>query len=175
MVNRRGFLCGLCHGYITRAVSCRTEVVEAWSSASTVAPASRRTRRRGKSQIWDSKICSRAPRDSDPRKTALARTNSIYKRQACPLVREGAPQKQTRNCKTVINTYLLMNPRWDSTPRVTDWLTDWLTDYQSQCYFDFSGSRSRLPTEACERLSLPQVIKTITVSTYVYLNWKSRL
>jgi hypothetical protein len=31
---------------------------------------------------------------SDPRKTALARTSSIYKRQIRPLVREGAPQKK---------------------------------------------------------------------------------
>jgi hypothetical protein len=35
-------------------------------------PASRRRRRKGKSQNWDSKILSRDPRDSDPRKTALA-------------------------------------------------------------------------------------------------------
>jgi hypothetical protein len=32
--------------------------------------------------------------DSDPRKTALARNGSIYKRQTRPLVRERAPQKQ---------------------------------------------------------------------------------
>jgi hypothetical protein len=44
-------------------------------------PASRRRRRKGKSHIWDSKIWSRVQRDSDPRKTALARTSSIYKRQ----------------------------------------------------------------------------------------------
>jgi hypothetical protein len=40
-----------------------------------------------------SKIWSRDPRDSDPRKTALAWASSIYKRQTRPLVREGAPQK----------------------------------------------------------------------------------
>jgi hypothetical protein len=40
-------------------------------------PASRRRRRKGKSQIWDSKIWSRVPRDSDPRKTALARVSSM--------------------------------------------------------------------------------------------------
>jgi hypothetical protein len=56
-------------------------------------PASRRRRRNGKSQIRDSKIWSRVPRDSDPRKTALARPSSIYKRQTRTLVREGAPQK----------------------------------------------------------------------------------
>jgi hypothetical protein len=36
-------------------------------------PASCMGRRKGKSQIWESKIWSRVPRDSDPRKTALAR------------------------------------------------------------------------------------------------------
>jgi hypothetical protein len=35
------------------------------------------------------------PRDSDPRKTALARASSIYKRHTRPLVREGAPQNKT--------------------------------------------------------------------------------
>jgi hypothetical protein len=57
---------------------------------------------------------SRVPRDSDPRKTTLARASSIYKRQTRPLVREGAPQKQHRNCQRVI---------WGSTPGLTDWLT----------------------------------------------------
>jgi hypothetical protein len=36
-------------------------------------PASRRRRRKGKSRIWDSKIWSRVPRDSDLTMTALAR------------------------------------------------------------------------------------------------------
>jgi hypothetical protein len=40
-----------------------------------------------------------------------------------PLVREGAPQKQDRNCQIVIAKYLVMSPRWGSTPRLTDWLT----------------------------------------------------
>jgi hypothetical protein len=58
---------------------------------------------RKKSQIRDSKIWSQVLRDSDPRKTALARASSIYKRQTRPLVREGAPQKQDRNCQAVIS------------------------------------------------------------------------
>jgi hypothetical protein len=66
-------------------------------------PASRRRRRKGKSQISESKIWSRVTRDSDPRKTALARASSTYKRQTPPVVREGAPQKQDRNCQNVIN------------------------------------------------------------------------
>jgi hypothetical protein len=86
--------------------------------------ASRRRRRKGKSQIWDSKIWSRVPRDSHPRKTALARASSMFKRQIHPLVREGAPQKQDRICQTVINIWS-WDSRWGSTPRLTDWLTDW--------------------------------------------------
>jgi hypothetical protein len=80
-------------------------------------PASRRKRRKRKSHIWDSKIWSRVPKDPEPRKTALARACGIYKRQTRPLVRDGASQKQDRNCETVINI-------WGSTPRLTDWLTD---------------------------------------------------
>jgi hypothetical protein len=38
--------------------------------------------------------------DSDPRMTALARARSNCKRQTRPLVREGAPYQQTRNCPT---------------------------------------------------------------------------
>jgi hypothetical protein len=76
-------------------------------------PASRRRRRKEKSQNRDSKMWSRVPRDSDPRKTALARASSIYKGQTRPLVREGAQKKKDRNCQTVINM-------WASTPRLTD-------------------------------------------------------
>jgi hypothetical protein len=61
-----------------------------------------------------------SPKGSDPRKTALARVSSIYKRQIRPLVREAGPQKQDRNCQTVIIIWL-----W--APRLTDWLTDWLS------------------------------------------------
>jgi hypothetical protein len=43
-----------------------------------------------------------------------------YTRQTRPLVREGAPQKQDRNCQIVITKYLVMSPRWGSTPRLTD-------------------------------------------------------
>jgi hypothetical protein len=67
------------------------------------APASSRRRRKGKSEIWDSKTWSRVPRDSDPRKTTLARTIRVYKKQTRSLGRDGAPQKQGRNCQRVIN------------------------------------------------------------------------
>jgi hypothetical protein len=96
-------------------------------------PASRRRRRKGKSQIWDNKIWSRLPRDSDPRKTALTRASSIYKRQTRPLVREGAPQKKTRPQLSNSNKCLDMSLRWGSTPRLTGW------HRQSQCDFDFNS------------------------------------
>jgi hypothetical protein len=83
-------------------------------------PASRKRQRKGKSRFRDSKIWFRVPRDSDPRKTALARVSSTYKRQTRPLVREGAPQKQDCNCQTVINI-------WSWAPdgaRYQDLLTD---------------------------------------------------
>jgi hypothetical protein len=68
-------------------------------------PASRRRRRKGKSRIWDSKIGSGVPRDSDPRMTALVRASSYYKRQTRPLVRGRAPHQQTRNHLTVMRIY----------------------------------------------------------------------
>jgi hypothetical protein len=92
-------------------------------------PTRHRRRRKGKFQIWDSNIWSRVPRDSDPRKTTLARASSIYKRQTRPLVREGAPEKQDRNCQRVINI-------WSWAPAKIYWLTD----RQSQCDFDFDMS-----------------------------------
>jgi hypothetical protein len=85
-------------------------------------PASHRRRRKGKSQICDSKIWSQVPRDLDPRKTALARASNTYKRQTRPLVREGAPQEQDRNCHTS-NKYLVVIPRWVLCSK-TDWPTD---------------------------------------------------
>jgi hypothetical protein len=91
-------------------------------------PASRRKRWKGKSQHWDSKIRSRVPRDSDPRKTALSRTSSIYNRQIRPLVRESAPQKEDRKFQTVINI-------WSWSPDGSRH-HDLLTDRQSQCALD---------------------------------------
>jgi hypothetical protein len=88
-------------------------------------PASRRRRRKGKYQIRDSKIWSRVPRDSDQRKIALARASSICKRQTCPLVREGAPQEQDRNCHTG-NKDLVISPKW-----VLYSETDWPADRRS--------------------------------------------
>jgi hypothetical protein len=64
-------------------------------------PARRRRRRKGKSRNWDSKIWSRAPRDSNPKIIALARASSNCKRQTRPLLRESAPHEQTHKCQTV--------------------------------------------------------------------------
>jgi hypothetical protein len=100
---KRCFLCGPCRGSVTRT-SCH----------------------------GDSKIWSRVPRDFDPRKTALARASSIYKLQTRFLVREGAPQKQDRNCQTAINIWLWapdgarhqdLRTDW---PSVAMWLWLWL-------------------------------------------------
>jgi hypothetical protein len=86
-------------------------------------PASHRRRRKGKSQMWDSKIWLWVPRDWDPRKIALARVRSICKRQTHPLMREDAPQKQDRSCQRVINTW-----SWAlDGARHQDLLTDWLS------------------------------------------------
>jgi hypothetical protein len=112
---RLSFLCGRRGGYVTWL----------WLSGGVEDlhrdTASRRRRQQGESQIWESKIWTWVPRDSDPRKTRLARTSSIYKRQSRPLVWEGASQNQDRKCQRVI--YLVMSPKWCWTPRITDWLT----------------------------------------------------
>jgi hypothetical protein len=68
-------------------------------------PASRRRRRKGKSRIWDSKIWPTVLRDSDPKMNAMARASRNCKRQTRPLVREGAPNQETRNCQTIIKIW----------------------------------------------------------------------
>jgi hypothetical protein len=116
------FSVGPTQGYIRKyIIGCHTSPCGGGVEYLHCDPASRRRWQNGKSQIWDSKIRSWVPRDSDPRKNALARASSIYKRQTRPLVREGAPQKQDCNCQTVINI-------WSWAPdgvRHQDLLTDW--------------------------------------------------
>jgi hypothetical protein len=90
---QRCFLCDPCRGCITRTPTA-----------------------------CDSKIWSQVPRDSDPRKTALARASSTYKRQTRPLVREGALQEQDRNCH-ISNKYLVVSPKWVLCSK-TDWSAD---------------------------------------------------
>jgi hypothetical protein len=78
--------------------------------------------RLAESRIWASKICSWLPRDWDPRMTALARASRNCKWQTRPLVREGAPHKQTCNCLTVIHIWSWA-PDGYLTPRQTGQLT----------------------------------------------------
>jgi hypothetical protein len=72
--------------------------------------------------LWDSEVWSLVPWGSDPRMTALARSSSNCKQQTCPLVREGAPHQQTRNCLTEIKLRSWA-PDGGLTPRQTYWLT----------------------------------------------------
>jgi hypothetical protein len=68
-------------------------------------PASHRRRRKGKSQIWDSKIWSRVSRDSDPKMTWLVKASRNCTWQNRPLVKESAPHQQTSICLTVIQIW----------------------------------------------------------------------
>jgi hypothetical protein len=67
-------------------------------------PASCR-RQKGKAEIWDSKIWSRVPHDSDPKMAVLAKASSNCKQQTHPLVRESAPHQQVCSCLTVIKIW----------------------------------------------------------------------
>jgi hypothetical protein len=95
---------GVCyHGRLT--VIMRNEPCEGGVEYLHRSLANRRRRRKGKSRIWDSKIWSRVPRDSDHRTTVLSRTSNNCKRQTRRLVRESAPHQQNRNCLTVIKIW----------------------------------------------------------------------
>jgi hypothetical protein len=73
-------------------------------------------------RIWDSKMWSRVPRDTDPKMTVLARASNSCKRQTRPLVRESAPHQQTRNWPDS-NKNLIVSPRWVLYSK-THWPTD---------------------------------------------------
>jgi hypothetical protein len=61
------------------------------------------------------------PKGPGPEKDCAGKGSSMYKWQTRPLVREGAPQKQDRNCQTVINIW-----SWAADgARHRDLLTDW--------------------------------------------------
>jgi hypothetical protein len=49
-----------------------------------------------------------SPKGLGPEKDCAGKASSMYKRQTRPLVREGSPQKQGRNCQK-INKYLVNN------------------------------------------------------------------
>jgi hypothetical protein len=85
-------------------------------------PASHRRRRKGKSRIWDSRIWSRVPLDSDARMTALTRASRNCKRTTHPLVRESVPHQKTLKLSDS-NKNLVVNHTWVLFSR-TDWPTD---------------------------------------------------
>jgi hypothetical protein len=120
---KRCFLCGPCRCYITK-MSCGYGGKHPCGGGFEYrSPASHRRRRKWKSQIWDNKIWSRVPSDSDPRKTTLVRSKQHIIWQTRPFVREGDPQKQDRNCQKVmkIRTWAADGVRHQ------DLLIDWLT------------------------------------------------
>jgi hypothetical protein len=122
--------------------------VEADSNTPTVLPASRTRRRKGTQclgynwdtpflggykygylapmlgeyRIWDSKIWSLVPEDTDQRMTALAKARSNCKWQTHPLITKGAPHQQTRKCVTVTKIWFWA-PDGCLTPRKTGRLT----------------------------------------------------
>jgi hypothetical protein len=130
-------VCGLCFGFCDVAVKNALMKIWIWLQLKLLAkaapcgggveylhrdPASRRRRRKWKSQIRDSQIWTRVPRDSGQRKRALAKASSTYDRQIRPLVREGAPREQDRNCHTS-NKDLVVSPKWVLCSK-TDWPAD---------------------------------------------------
>jgi hypothetical protein len=72
-------------------------------------PASRRRRQKGKSRMWESKIWSRVPWDSDPRMTALAGASSNYKRQTR---RPSDRALHINKLAADSNKNLVVSPRW---------------------------------------------------------------
>jgi hypothetical protein len=64
-------------------------------------PASHRRQRKGSLEFETVKYGW----DLDLRMTVLARTSSNSKRQTRPLIRESAPNQQTRNCLTLIKIW----------------------------------------------------------------------
>jgi hypothetical protein len=61
-------------------------------------------------------------RESQGTRTREDCVGSMYKRQTRPLVREGAPQEQDRNCHTS-NKDLVVSPKWVLYSK-TDWPAD---------------------------------------------------
>jgi hypothetical protein len=79
-----------------------------------------RRRRKEKSQIWESKILSLVPMDSDRRKTTLARAKQRIQKTDSSSRQRGRPTK-TRPKLSKSSKYLVMSPTWGSTPRLTEW------------------------------------------------------
>jgi hypothetical protein len=79
--------------------------------------------RLGESRVWDSKICSWVRRDSNLRMTALVRIRSNCKPQTHPLVREGTPHRQTRNCLTLTKIWSWTSGEAWHQDRLAYWLS----------------------------------------------------
>jgi hypothetical protein len=83
--------------------------------------------RLGESQNRDNEICSWIPWDSDPRKTALGMPSKNWKLQTRLLVREGAPNQQTRKYLKVIKERTLNGCESQMGAWHQDRLADWLS------------------------------------------------
>jgi hypothetical protein len=58
-----------------------------------------------------------------PEKDCVRKTQQHIQKTDPSSRQRGRPTKQDRNCQIVMAKYLVMSPRWGSTPRLTDWLT----------------------------------------------------
>jgi hypothetical protein len=130
-------------------------------------PASRRTRRKWKSRIWDSKIWLRVPRDSDPKMTALARARNNCKQDPSSRQRERASsnciwdpfsrQRErftwTKQQLSDSNKNLFVSSRWLLYSKI-DWPIDRLSWYktqtQTQLTVQFGSVESEFRTGGCE-------------------------
>jgi hypothetical protein len=90
-------------------------------------PASRRRRRKGKSQIWYSKIRSQVPRDCDRERLRWQRPAAHTKDRpvlSSEMASHGMKNVTVRRIPySERKKYLVISPRCGSTPRLTDWLT----------------------------------------------------
>jgi hypothetical protein len=83
---------------------------------------------------------------------------AVYTKDRPVLSSERAPHKETRPWLSNLNKYLVMSPRWGSTPR----LTDWLTDRQSQCDFNFVSALKDVTP--CSPVDVHHLLPDYTVS-----------
>jgi hypothetical protein len=133
-MGRDCFLCGLCQGYFTPVTnitgcSSRQETGPCGGGVEYLHrdPASRRRRRKGKSQILDSKIRSQVPRDYDQERLRWQRP-AAHTNDRPVLSSERASHGMKNVTVRCIpyserKKYLVISPRCGSTPRLTDWLT----------------------------------------------------
>jgi hypothetical protein len=85
-------------------------------------PASRRRRRKGKSQNWDSKNMVARSKGLGPEKHCAGEDRQHIQKTDPSSRQRGRPTKQDRNSQTIINIWSWA-PDGGSTPRLTDWPT----------------------------------------------------